>query len=231
MEDRAMRRAVTWGLPLYAAIMTGIFVGKSLPENNLRAEVAHGDEVKAIAVTTATPSAPASGSAATYPIPAPTTQPKHLLHVVIRYEGEGLPNQSMITAALAGQAEDEKSKKGNKSKPGDTNAAKAKDMFQFLIRYEGDGLIDDNVAKVLKDYFAAEKAAEASAQPRCVPPKGATLPSLDAESSEKPMPTPAASPRIVEQNRGGATPASPREYRAAPASAPGPRPATLPLAE
>ena len=236
-----MRRAFTWGLPLYAAIMTGIFVGKGLPDNNLRAEgdPARSDNVKAIAAATpaSSSSTPANGSAASYPIPAPTTQPKHLLHVIIRYEGDGLPDQSMLTAALAagGQSEDEKPKKAGKSK-----AAKANDVFQFIIRYEGDGIIDDNVAKVLKEYFAAEKATGASASPRCAP-KGA---SLDAEETEKAPPAPASAPRDSTLTPRGAVPASPRnvvprEEREGPAPAPrspapiprGPAPATLPPAE
>ena len=237
-----MRRAFTWGLPLYAAIMTGIFVGKGLPDNNLRAEgdPARSDNVKATAaVTPATPVTPttssstaANGNAGSYPIPAPLTQPKHLLHVIIRYEGDGLPDQTMLAAALAGQAEDGKPKKGGKSK-----ASKANDVFQFIIRYEGDGIIDDNVAKVLKDYFAAEKAAGDSA-PRCTP-KG---PSLDAEESEKAPPAPASAPRNSTLTPRGAVPASPRNSgpqveRDGPASAPrGPvpvprGPATLPPAD
>lgn len=241
-----MRRAITWGLPLYAAIMTGVFIGKGLPDNNLRAEGDPArDNAKATVAGTPATSAPtpANGNAGSYPIPAPIAQPKHLLHVVIRYEGEGLPDQRMIAAALAGQAEDEKPKKGGKSKPDDSKAAQAKDTFQFIIRYEGDGIIDDNVAKVLKDYFAAEKAADAPAPGRYAP-KGSSLPSLDAEPSDKPSPTPAAVPRNSGRIPGGGVPASPRnpvprEDRegSAPASrgpAPiprGPAPATLPPAD
>ena len=200
------------GLPLYAAIMTGVFIGKGLPDNNLRAEGDPArDNAKATVAGTPTASAPtsANGNAASYPIPAPITQPKHLLHVVIRYEGEGLPDQRMIAAALAGQAEDEKPKKGGKSKSDDSKAVQAKDTFQFLIRYEGDGIIDDNVAKVLKEYFAAEKAADAPAPARCAP-KGSSLPPLDAESSEKLSPAPATGPRNSELIPRGGVPASPR---------------------
>lgn len=154
-----MRRVFSWGLPLYAAIMTGIFVSKGLPDNNLRAagDAAACDNVKAAAL----PPTPANSNAGSYPIPAPLAQPKHLFHVVIRYEGDGLPDQTMLTTALAaaGQLEDDKPKKAGKSK-----VAKARDTFQFIIRYEGDGIIDDNVAKVIKDYFASEKASDAPAK-------------------------------------------------------------------
>lgn len=234
-----MRRAFTWGLPLYAAIMTGIFVGKGLPDNNLRAEgdPARSDNVKATAAAAPASSSPApANGAAPYPIPAPTTQPKHLLHVIIRYEGDGMPDQSALGAALGGTLvgliDDDKPKKSGKSK-----AAKASDMFQFIIRYEGDGIIDDNVAKVLKEYFAAEKAAGASASPRCAP-KG---PSLDTEETPPASVTPASGPRDSTVNPRDAVPASPRnlgprEEREGPAPAPAPaprraKPATLPTVE
>ena len=56
MEDHVMRRVFSWGLPLYAAIMTGVFVGKGLPDNNLRAEgdPARSDTVNATASTPVT---------------------------------------------------------------------------------------------------------------------------------------------------------------------------------
>src|SRR5262249_8849920 len=159
-----MRCAVSWGVPLFAAVMTGIFVSRGLPDNTLRAagDPVRGDTVNATpAPPTSSPPSPANGNAGSYPIPAPFTQPKHLFHVIIRYEGDGLPDPNMLAAALAaaGQGEEEKPRKAAKSKAAQaSNAARAKDTFQVIIRYEGDGIIDDNVAKVLTDYFAAEKA-------------------------------------------------------------------------
>ena len=208
-----MRRAFSWGLPLYAAVVTGVFVGKGLPDNNLRAEGdrARTDSGKATTATpTSSPPAPATGDAGSYPIPAPPAQPKHLFHLIIRYEGDGLPDQDLLAAALAaaGQGGDEKPKKAAQSK-----TVQAKDTFQVIIRYEGDGIIDDNVANVLKDYFAAEKAAGAlapvqdsqkgppgryHARPPVDPyPSENAPPPVDPEQSENAPPDPTPAPRNV----------------------------------
>jgi len=158
-----MRRMLSWGLPLYAAILTGIFVAKGVTDNNLKAEgdVPRRADVMATALTPAssTPQ-PANGNRGSYPIPAPLAQPKHLFHFIIRYEGDGLADQSMLAAAMAaaGQNQDDAPKKAGKSK-----AAKAgvPDMFQFIVRYEGDGIVDENVAKLLKAYFASAQSENA----------------------------------------------------------------------
>ena len=163
-----MRRVFSWGLPLYAAILTGIFIAKGLTDNNLKAEGDVHRSSASVAATARTPesSTPprANGNQGSYPIPAPLAQPKHLFHVVIRYEGDGMPDQSMFATALAaaGQNQDDGSKKAGKSK---VAKAKVPDMFQFIIRYEGDGIVDDNVAKLLKDYFASVQNEKAT----CVP--------------------------------------------------------------
>lgn len=172
-----MRRAFTWGLPVYAAVMTGIFIGRSLPDNNLRAgeDVVSNNNVKAIApATTSLPPSPPNGSGSSYPIPAPLAQPKHLFHFVIRYEGDGLSDPGMLATALAAASDIPMSgpKKADKS-----NVAKLKapDLFQFIVRYEGDGIVDDNVAKVLKDYFTAmmNENAPAATITTGTPPSGA----------------------------------------------------------
>jgi hypothetical protein len=203
MEDNAMRRVLSWGLPLYAAIMTGIFVAKGLTDNNLKADgdVRRGVNVTPTALTPESSTPPrANSNQGSYPIPAPLAQPKHLFHFVIRYEGDGLADQSMLATAMAaaGQNPDDAPKKAGKSK-----AAKAgvPDMFQFIIRYEGDGIVDDNVAKLLKSYFESlqtEKATPASA-PTTLPSSPATSPSSPATPAPSPgtpapsSPTPAPS--------------------------------------
>jgi hypothetical protein len=186
-----MRRAFSWGLPLYAVLVTGIFVGKVIPDNSLRAEgdADRSDNIKA--APSSSPPMPAKGNAGSYPIPAPSIQPKHLFHLVIRYEGDGLPDQNMIATALAaaGEVDGVNSKKTGKSK-----AVKAKDMFQFIIRYEGEGIIDDNVAKVLKDYFAAALNEKPKDTPAAI--QGTQQgPSLNVEPSEKAPPASAPAPR------------------------------------
>jgi hypothetical protein len=191
MEDNAMRRVLSWGLPLYAAILTGIFVAKGLTDNNLKAEgdVHPSANVMATALTpeSSTPP-PANRNQGSYPIPAPLAQPKHLFHFVIRYEGDGLADQSMLATAMAaaGQNPDDVPKKVSKSK---VAKAGVPDMFQFIIRYEGDGIVDDNVAKLLKAYFAASERSEkappapapASPTPAAFPPGSAPAPSPTAQ--------------------------------------------------
>ncbi|HXD85936.1 MAG TPA: hypothetical protein VN641_05560 [Urbifossiella sp.] len=157
-----MRRVFTWGLPLYAAVMTGIFVGKGIPDNSLRAEedAARATVIKAVPpASTNVPPAPATGS--NYPIPAPVAQPKHLFHFVIRYEGDGMPDPTMLATAVAAAGDIPISMPKKSDKP-NVVKVKAPDLFQFIIRYEGDGIVDDNVAKVLKDYFTAALSEKAS---------------------------------------------------------------------
>jgi hypothetical protein len=49
-----------------------------------------------------------------------------------------------------------------------------KHLFHFIIRYEGEGIVDDNVVKAMKDYYRAEIQAgqrtAPSAQPYTAPP-------------------------------------------------------------
>ena len=118
-----MRRVFSWGLPLSAATMLGIFIGKGLPDNNLRAE--GGANVKATAVAPeSSPTAPANGNRGSYPIPAPLAQPKHLFHLVIRYEGDGFPDQEMIAKAMAGASQDGSKKAGKSIKPSPKGTAR-----------------------------------------------------------------------------------------------------------
>jgi hypothetical protein len=194
MEDNAMRRMLSWGLPLYAAILTGIFVAKGLTDNNLQAEgdVGRSANVVAAAQTPESSTPPrANGNQGSYPIPAPLAQPKHLFHFVIRYEGDGLSDPSMLAKAMAAavQNQDDEPKKAGKSKVAKSGVP---DMFQFIIRYEGDGIVDDNVAKLLKAYFAAERSENAPPTPApatsCFPaPATSSFPAA-APSSGAPAP-------------------------------------------
>ncbi len=189
-----MRRVLSWGLPLYAAIMTGIFVAKGLTDNNLKADgdVHRGVNVTPTALTPESSTPPRTNSnQGSYPIPAPLAQPKHLFHFVIRYEGEGLADQSMLATAMAaaGQNQDDAPKKAGKSKAAKSGVP---DMFQFIIRYEGDGIVDDNVAKLLKSYFESlqtEKAPPASAPATLPTPSGTSVP-----TSATSPPSPSTSP-------------------------------------
>ncbi len=193
-----MRSVLSWGWPLYAAILTVIIVIKGLTDNNLKAE---GDvhrssssanvATPALTPECATPSR-ANGNQGSYPIPAPLAQPKHLFHVIIRYEGDGLPDQSMLATALGGgQNQDNGAKKSGKSKVAE---ARAPNLFQFIIRYEGDGIVDDNVAKLFKDYFSSVPNEKATC---CPAPTQETQKATSATSEQygKTLPTPAPAPQ------------------------------------
>ncbi|HEY2909874.1 MAG TPA: hypothetical protein VGI99_06490 [Gemmataceae bacterium] len=248
-----MRRVFTWGLPLYAAVMTGIFVGKGLPDNNLRAEEdSRTTVIKAVApASTNVPLVTATGS--NYPIPAPVAQPKHLFHFVIRYEGDGMPDPTMLATAVAAAGDIPISMPKKSDKP-NVVKAKAPDLFQFIIRYEGDGIVDDNVAKVLKDYFTAalsEKVAPPVREPRNTgkPPlssenrqslpltEPAATDSPGANSFATPNPTPATF--VPRGTRVAPATSTPTPVRSTPATAPrspapakrAPSPTPLPIAD
>jgi len=199
-----MRRVFTWGLPLYAAVMTGIFVGKGLPDNNLRAEddATRTTVIKAVApASTNVSPAPATGT--NYPIPAPVAQPKHLFHFVIRYEGDGMPDASTLATAVAAAGDLPISVPKKSDKP-NVLKVKAPDLFQFIIRYEGDGIVDDNVAKVLKDYFTAALSEKAAPPPVQETPK-------PRKPEQKPQRVPSLSSEAPAPNASGVPPEFPRE--------------------
>jgi len=88
-----------------------------------------------------------------YPVPPPLQQPKHLFHLVIRYEGDGIVDAnvaSMVKDIVAAARED-----GAGDKKAVPDAAKPTSqmnhLFHFVVRYEGEGIIDSNVAAMLKD--------------------------------------------------------------------------------
>jgi hypothetical protein len=49
--------------------------------------------------------------------------------------------------------------------PVPAQAKTPKHLFHFIVRYEGEGIIDDSVVKVMKAYIQAEKKAAAAAAP------------------------------------------------------------------
>ena len=52
--------------------------------------------------------------------------------------------------------------------PVPAQAKAPKHLFHFIVRYEGEGIIDDSVVKVMKAYIQAEKKAAAAAAPVAV---------------------------------------------------------------
>ena len=51
------------------------------------------------------------------------------------------------------------------SYPVPAQAKAPKHLFHFIVRYEGEGIIDDSVVKVMKSYFQAEKKASVATTP------------------------------------------------------------------
>jgi hypothetical protein len=86
---------------------------------------------------------PESTAAASYPIPAPLQQPKHLFHFVIRFEGSGMETAvTDLAKKLAGDTTDASKDESSK--------AALNQLLHFIIRYEGDGIIDANVVEFMK---------------------------------------------------------------------------------
>ena len=128
-------------------------------------------------IKTADPATPAKS---TYPVPAPAVQPRHLFHLIIRYEGDGITDANVaglvkgIYANIYPNATaKEETEDKAKSEPA-ASAAQLSQMFQFIVRYEGDGIIDSNVAELLKTLYSQKAAGDAVKTEQAVP--GATAP-------------------------------------------------------
>jgi hypothetical protein len=55
------------------------------------------------------------------------------------------------------------------SYPVPAQAKAPKHLFHFIVRYEGEGIIDDSVVRVLKSYFQEERKAAKAAPPASAP--------------------------------------------------------------
>ena len=84
----------------------------------------------------------------------------------------------------------------NLSYPVPAQAKTPKHLFHFIIRYEGEGIIDDNIVKAMKDYYRAEKqATQRSSQA----PPGYCAPVPTPESSPT-TPTPPVKEKEEKKN-------------------------------
>ena len=100
----------------------------------------------------------AAAAPSTYLVPPPLQQPKHLFHLIIRYEGDGLGDSTVagFVKELAGDSP----RKQDGADEGNARPAKTLPLGQLLhmiVRYEGDGIIDSNVAALVKDIYGASK--------------------------------------------------------------------------
>lgn len=110
--------------------------------------------------------APAGKSA--YPIPAPLQQPKHLFHFIIRYEGDGAVDAGVAALAKVLSGETPAAEEQSDRAPAEpTKPGSLSQLFNIILRYEGDGIIDENVAAVIKT-FQGEKISPAG-MVQCAP--------------------------------------------------------------
>jgi hypothetical protein len=194
-----MQRLLAKGLPAYALVITFLAVFQGWPFHHQIA----AEPQQSVAVTDAAkPTTPVRAEATAtynggYPIPAPVKPPKHLFHLVFRYEGDGLIDQNAVaacTSCVMQAATGEKDK--TPEKPAAAKSA-GSNLFHFLVRYEGEGLVDNSVVELVKAYLAAEsgqKDEEATPEGK-VPPATKASPATSCTapvSTIAPYPPPAA---------------------------------------
>jgi hypothetical protein len=93
-----------------------------------------------------------------YPVPPPLQQPKHLFHLILKAEGLDDLGTAVIKElpGKVSEAEDNKDKDKDKAESAKTPALHPSVMF--ILRYEGEGIIDNTVADVLKEIYGAKMA-------------------------------------------------------------------------
>ena len=74
-----------------------------------------------------------------YLIPSPAKQPKHLFHMIMRFEGSGM-DSAVADLTKKFTPDSAAGSEAGKSEP--SRLEPANQLFHFIIRYEGDGLID-----------------------------------------------------------------------------------------
>lgn len=84
------------------------------------------------------------------------------------------------------------------SYPVPAQAKPPKHLFHFIIRYEGEGIIDDNVVKTMKDYYRAMKQAS---QTTAAPAPTAYSPQSLQESGSDDTPPATSNPPVKEKEK------------------------------
>jgi hypothetical protein len=107
------------------------------------------------------PAVPSVNKSAAYPIPAPLQQPKHLFHMVFRYEGEGALQAAVgdLVKTLNRDSTDKEDKPSKEDAEKSDPSGNTSQLLHFIVRYEGDGIIDDNVRKFLSSWMGKNSAA------------------------------------------------------------------------
>jgi hypothetical protein len=182
-----MRRLNAWILPAYALVITFLAFFLGWPGHQQSAAESPQVATVADAAGKAAPLPEATAAnRVNYPIPAPAKPPKHLFHFVIRYEGDGLIDQSAVEACkscLSQAAKEEATKASNKPAPAKSPGS---NLFQFIVRYEGDGIIDNNVVDFFKAYMSAMASQQEEEKQPENQPSPATQPAPKTGSSPKP---------------------------------------------
>ncbi len=121
--------------------------------------------------TEAAPAKTPQTAGAGYPVPAPQMPPKHLFHLIIRYEGDGLSDDTV--AGLVKQVSNAAMVKTDDDAKPKSESAKGPSLGQllhFIVRYEGDGIIDANVVALMKEMYGAPRNGGTVVPPAaCVP--------------------------------------------------------------
>ena len=108
------------------------------------------------------PSADA-GPKTPYLVPPPLKSPKHLFHMILRYEGDGLVDANVtelikgVTGIGTPKNEEKKDTEEKSSKASPLNQ-----LMHFIVRYEGEGIIDSNVVALYKTIQAGQPSTSAS---------------------------------------------------------------------
>jgi hypothetical protein len=138
-------------------------------------------------------SRPAAAAGATYLVPPPLSQPKHLFHLIVRYEGDGT-NDGSVSGLLKDLTASSVAKDdgGDKANPAPAKSTSLKEMLHVIVRYEGDGIVDANVVALLKEYFNA--SAGKAAAPVLSQSYNATPPGQPGQPVPPPPPSDALPP-------------------------------------
>jgi hypothetical protein len=123
-----------------------------------------------------------AGTRGAYPVPAPVRPPKHLFHLIIRYEGDGLGDVAIAGLMSQLGSADTSKQDGEKAAPSADKDSTLGQLLHFIVRYEGDGIIDENVASLLRDIYGAKAGSP------FVPPNACPAPSSYPLSTTSPPP-------------------------------------------
>jgi len=136
---------------------------KAMPSEKERTAAMHDGKLMRTAFASTAP-APlrspdvvGSPQGAGYPIPTPLQHPKHLFHMIVKAEGLGELDASALLKELANAASSEDAKDQGKS---ESKGLRLNPAITFILRYEGEGIIDSTVADVLKEIYGAKNAAK-----------------------------------------------------------------------